>query len=124
MYCQKLVVLFFAFHRAVVNHSAGQDLPFVSVESFVNLPGRGLSATLSRIEVSFCELDMQELRFGQLTYKMKNLYLSPSFLKALHTYMGQMDDVLFHFNMNYLCCVVFLLFYLKAVYFYLSDMML
>lgn len=65
IYCQKISSLFFAFHRAVVNHSAGKDLPFVSVESFVNLPGRGLSATLSRSEVSFCELGvyMQELRF-------------------------------------------------------------
>ncbi|CAI9110237.1 OLC1v1010230C1 [Oldenlandia corymbosa var. corymbosa] len=36
--------------RAVVDHSTGQDLPSVSVESFENLPGRGLFATLSSLE--------------------------------------------------------------------------
>lgn len=36
--------------RAVVDHSVGQDLPSVSVESFENLPGRGLFATLSSVE--------------------------------------------------------------------------
>lgn len=36
--------------RAVVDHSVGKDLPNVSVESFENLPGRGLYATLSSIE--------------------------------------------------------------------------
>lgn len=34
-----------------MDHSVGQDLPSVSVESFENLPGRGLFATLSSIEV-------------------------------------------------------------------------
>ncbi|CAK9167108.1 unnamed protein product [Ilex paraguariensis] len=33
--------------RAVVDHSVGKDLPSVSVESFENLPGRGVFATLS-----------------------------------------------------------------------------
>ncbi|XP_022843734.1 probable cadmium/zinc-transporting ATPase HMA1, chloroplastic [Olea europaea var. sylvestris] len=37
--------------RAVVDHSIGKDLPSVSVESFENLPGRGLFATISCIEV-------------------------------------------------------------------------
>ncbi|KAE9449694.1 hypothetical protein C3L33_18405, partial [Rhododendron williamsianum] len=37
--------------RAVVDHSVGKDLPSFSVESFENLPGRGLFATLSSIEV-------------------------------------------------------------------------
>lgn len=36
--------------RAVVDHSLGKDLPAVYVESFENLPGRGLFATLSSIE--------------------------------------------------------------------------
>lgn len=36
--------------RAVVDHSVGQELPSFSVESFENLPGRGLFATLSSIE--------------------------------------------------------------------------
>ncbi|XP_057481857.1 probable cadmium/zinc-transporting ATPase HMA1, chloroplastic [Actinidia eriantha] len=36
--------------RAVVDHSVGKVLPSFSVESFENLPGRGLFATLSSIE--------------------------------------------------------------------------
>jgi heavy metal translocating P-type ATPase len=36
--------------RAVVDHSAGKDLPSVSIESFENLPGRGLFATISCIQ--------------------------------------------------------------------------
>lgn len=36
--------------RAVVDHSVGKDLPYVSVESFESLPGRGLFATLSCIK--------------------------------------------------------------------------
>lgn len=39
--------------RAVVDHSIGKDLPRVSVESFENLPGRGLLATISSIEPGF-----------------------------------------------------------------------
>ncbi|KAL8477018.1 hypothetical protein ACS0TY_029357 [Phlomoides rotata] len=39
--------------RAVVGHSIGKDLPPVSVESFENLPGRGLFATISSIEPGF-----------------------------------------------------------------------
>lgn len=34
-----------------MDHSIGKDLPRVSVESFENLPGRGLLATISSIEV-------------------------------------------------------------------------
>lgn len=37
-----------------MDHSLGKDLPNVSVESFENLPGRGLYATLSSIEVISC----------------------------------------------------------------------
>lgn len=36
-----------------MDHSAGKDLPSVSIESFENLPGRGLFATISCIEVVF-----------------------------------------------------------------------
>lgn len=36
--------------RAVVDHSTGKDLPSISVESFENLPGRGIIATLSSFE--------------------------------------------------------------------------
>ncbi|KAK8955629.1 hypothetical protein KSP40_PGU012892 [Platanthera guangdongensis] len=36
--------------RAVVDHSVGRDLPNVFVESFESLPGRGLSASLTRIK--------------------------------------------------------------------------
>ncbi|CAA0832815.1 Probable cadmium/zinc-transporting ATPase HMA1-chloroplastic [Striga hermonthica] len=39
--------------RAVVDHSVGKDLPPVSVQSFENLPGRGLLATISSIEPGF-----------------------------------------------------------------------
>ncbi|XP_051140944.1 probable cadmium/zinc-transporting ATPase HMA1, chloroplastic [Andrographis paniculata] len=39
--------------RAVVDHSVGKDLPPVLVESFENLPGRGLLATISSIEPGF-----------------------------------------------------------------------
>ncbi|KAL8124961.1 hypothetical protein AgCh_012584 [Apium graveolens] len=54
--------------RAVVNHSAGQDLPFVSVESFVNLPGRGLSATLSRIEPALEGGELVKASLGSVEY--------------------------------------------------------
>ncbi|KAF9600250.1 hypothetical protein IFM89_005074 [Coptis chinensis] len=43
---------YFFSYRAVVDHSIGKDLPSVSVESFESLPGRGLLATLSGIEVT------------------------------------------------------------------------
>ncbi|VFQ80824.1 unnamed protein product [Cuscuta campestris] len=33
--------------RAFLDHSSGKDLPSISVESFENLPGRGVFATLS-----------------------------------------------------------------------------
>ncbi|KAK4367791.1 hypothetical protein RND71_011583 [Anisodus tanguticus] len=36
--------------RAVVDHSTGKDLPSVSVESFENLPGRGIFATFTSLE--------------------------------------------------------------------------
>lgn len=37
--------------RAVVDHSIGKDLPPVSVESFENLPGRGLCAAISSTSI-------------------------------------------------------------------------
>lgn len=52
-YYLKVIVPVFCC-RAVVDHSLGKDLPNVSVESFENLPGRGLYATLSSIEVISC----------------------------------------------------------------------
>nr|XP_043614628.1 probable cadmium/zinc-transporting ATPase HMA1, chloroplastic isoform X3 [Erigeron canadensis] len=39
--------------RAVITHSQEKELPSVYVESFENLPGRGLFATLSSIEPGF-----------------------------------------------------------------------
>ncbi|XP_058070119.1 probable cadmium/zinc-transporting ATPase HMA1, chloroplastic isoform X2 [Magnolia sinica] len=36
--------------RAVVDHSLGKDLPYVSVESFESLPGRGVFATLTGVQ--------------------------------------------------------------------------
>lgn len=54
--------------RAVVNHSAGQDLPCVSVESFENLPGRGLSATLSRIEPALEGGELLKASLGSVEY--------------------------------------------------------
>lgn len=44
-------LLIFCF-RAVVDHSEGEDLPSVSVESFEYFPGRGLVATVNGNEVS------------------------------------------------------------------------
>ncbi|XP_058070120.1 probable cadmium/zinc-transporting ATPase HMA1, chloroplastic isoform X3 [Magnolia sinica] len=38
--------------RAVVDHSLGKDLPYVSVESFESLPGRGVFATLTGVQVT------------------------------------------------------------------------
>ncbi|GAB2279616.1 Probable cadmium/zinc-transporting ATPase hma1, chloroplastic [Dionaea muscipula] len=36
--------------RAVVDHSMGEDLPSISIESFGSIPGRGLFATVSGVE--------------------------------------------------------------------------
>lgn len=36
-----------------MDHSAGKDLPSISVESFEYFPGRGLIATLHGIKVVF-----------------------------------------------------------------------
>lgn len=44
-----------------MDHSIGKDLPPVSVESFENLPGRGLFATISSIEVVNLSFTLFEL---------------------------------------------------------------
>ena len=38
--------------RAVADHSEGKDLPPVSIEHFESLPGKGLVATLTGIQIS------------------------------------------------------------------------
>ncbi|GKA37813.1 probable cadmium/zinc-transporting ATPase HMA1, chloroplastic, partial [Tanacetum coccineum] len=56
--------------RAVINHSQEKELPAVYVESFENLPGRGLYATLSSLEVSHSFGNHQELKasLGSVEY--------------------------------------------------------
>lgn len=47
------MLLIFFLGRAVVDHCVGKDFPPVAVENFESLPGRGLSATLTSIEVLY-----------------------------------------------------------------------
>ncbi|CAA2964775.1 probable cadmium zinc-transporting ATPase HMA1, chloroplastic [Olea europaea subsp. europaea] len=54
--------------RAVVNHSMGKDLPSVSVESFENLPGRGLFATISHIEPGLGDGKPLKASLGSVEY--------------------------------------------------------
>ncbi|CAI9752881.1 unnamed protein product [Fraxinus pennsylvanica] len=54
--------------RAVVNHSMGKDLPSVSVESFENLPGRGLFATISCIEPGLGDGKSLKVSLGSVEY--------------------------------------------------------
>uniref|UniRef100_A0A5B6ZEI3 P-type ATPase A domain-containing protein n=1 Tax=Davidia involucrata TaxID=16924 RepID=A0A5B6ZEI3_DAVIN len=54
--------------RAVVDHSVGKDLPSVFVESFENLPGRGLFATLSSIEPGLGGGDLLKASLGSVEY--------------------------------------------------------
>ncbi|XP_059623941.1 probable cadmium/zinc-transporting ATPase HMA1, chloroplastic [Cornus florida] len=54
--------------RAVVDHSIGKDLPSISVESFENLPGRGLFATLSSIEPGLGEGRLLKASLGSVEY--------------------------------------------------------
>ncbi|KAA8531652.1 hypothetical protein F0562_006631 [Nyssa sinensis] len=54
--------------RAVVDHSAGKDLPSVFVESFENLPGRGLFATLSSIEPGLAGGQLLKASLGSVEY--------------------------------------------------------
>ncbi|XP_027074713.2 probable cadmium/zinc-transporting ATPase HMA1, chloroplastic isoform X1 [Coffea arabica] len=61
--------------RAVVDHSVGKDLPSVSVESFENLPGRGLFATLSSIEPGLGDGKTLRASLGSVDY-IASLYNS------------------------------------------------
>ncbi|KAM7516485.1 hypothetical protein LguiA_006068 [Lonicera macranthoides] len=54
--------------RAVVDHSAGKDLPSVSIESFENLPGRGLFATISCIESGHGGGEQLKASLGSVDY--------------------------------------------------------
>ncbi|XP_022885762.1 probable cadmium/zinc-transporting ATPase HMA1, chloroplastic, partial [Olea europaea var. sylvestris] len=54
--------------RAVVDHSMGKDLPSVSVESFENLPGRGLFATISHIEQGLGDGKPLKASLGSVEY--------------------------------------------------------
>ncbi|KAL2455321.1 putative cadmium/zinc-transporting ATPase HMA1 [Abeliophyllum distichum] len=54
--------------RAVVDHSMGKDLPSVSVESFENLPGRGLFATISCIEPGLGDGKPMKASLGSVEY--------------------------------------------------------
>lgn len=54
--------------RAVVDHSIGEDLPSVSVESFESVPGRGLVATLNRIESGTEVGKMLKASLGSVEY--------------------------------------------------------
>ncbi|KAI3669782.1 hypothetical protein L6452_41186 [Arctium lappa] len=54
--------------RAVINHSQEKELPAVYVESFENLPGRGLFATLSSIEPGFGGRHELKASLGSVEY--------------------------------------------------------
>lgn len=54
--------------RAVVDHSVGKDLPSISVETFENLPGRGLFATLSTIEPGLGGGESLQASLGSVEY--------------------------------------------------------
>ncbi|KAG9440353.1 hypothetical protein H6P81_020518 [Aristolochia fimbriata] len=54
--------------RAVVDHSLGKDLPYVSVESFESLPGRGLYATLSGLKSGDEAGKMSKASLGSVEY--------------------------------------------------------
>lgn len=101
-----LFTSFFVWRRAVVNHSAGQDLPCLSVESFENLPGRGLSATLSRIEVIFHEAaHLEYLSTDQITvYSVTILSQNNARVSIL---WGDLDDFAFPFLVRKMSRVFF-----------------
>lgn len=54
--------------RAVVDHSVGKDLPPVSVESFESVPGRGLMATVNRIESRTGVGELLKASLGSIEY--------------------------------------------------------
>ncbi|XP_077225235.1 heavy metal atpase 1 isoform X2 [Tasmannia lanceolata] len=54
--------------RAVVDHSVGKDLPYVSIESFESLPGRGLFATLTGIKSGIKDVELWKASLGSVDY--------------------------------------------------------
>lgn len=54
--------------RAVVDHSVGKDLPNVFVESFESLPGRGLSASFTRIKTENGSYQLLDASLGSVEY--------------------------------------------------------
>ncbi|XP_051126787.1 probable cadmium/zinc-transporting ATPase HMA1, chloroplastic [Andrographis paniculata] len=54
--------------RAVVDHSIGKNLPLVSIESFENLPGRGLFATISTVESGSGGGEQMKASIGSVEY--------------------------------------------------------
>nr|AXF37548.1 chloroplast heavy metal ATPase 1 [Sedum plumbizincicola] len=54
--------------RAVVDHSAGKELPPVIVESFENVPGRGLLATVNRTKLGTGSSEMLRASLGSVDY--------------------------------------------------------
>ncbi|KAL6530107.1 putative cadmium/zinc-transporting ATPase hma1, chloroplastic [Orobanche minor] len=61
--------------RALVDHSIGKDLPPVSVESFENLPGRGLFATISSPKDRFGGGEPLKASIGSVEY-ITSLFIS------------------------------------------------
>ncbi|VFQ69195.1 unnamed protein product [Cuscuta campestris] len=54
--------------RAFLDHSSGKDLPSISVESFENLPGRGVFATLSSAEAGLVGSKPMKASLGSIEY--------------------------------------------------------
>ncbi|XP_068657346.1 probable cadmium/zinc-transporting ATPase HMA1, chloroplastic isoform X2 [Aristolochia californica] len=54
--------------RAVVDHSQGKELPYVSVESFESLPGRGLCATLTGLKSGGQPGELLKASLGSVDY--------------------------------------------------------
>ncbi|CAN4079723.1 unnamed protein product [Withania somnifera] len=87
--------------RAVVDHSTGKDLPSVSVESFENLPGRGIFATLSSYEPGLGDGKPWKAFLGSVEY-ITSLCISTSshgvdFVRAALSVNNQ-KVTLFHFE--------------------------
>ncbi|VFQ70343.1 unnamed protein product [Cuscuta campestris] len=61
--------------RAFLDHSSGKDLPSISVESFENLPGRGVFATLSSAEAGLVGSKPMKASLGSIEY-ITSLYQS------------------------------------------------
>uniref|UniRef100_A0A7N0T521 P-type ATPase A domain-containing protein n=1 Tax=Kalanchoe fedtschenkoi TaxID=63787 RepID=A0A7N0T521_KALFE len=96
--------------RAVVDHSLGKELPSVSVESFENVPGRGLLATVNRPKSETAAGEMLKASLGSVDYitslcqskveseKIKQAVNASSFGKGfVHAALSVNDKVsLFH----------------------------